>query len=87
MCAGHQACHSVQQVVSFNGQSVITVYPMLVTRQARRWPERGQRELRWFSPEEAAEAVEEPELKVIILSLNGRRETLYPRSSLIGSSC
>jgi uncharacterized protein Yka (UPF0111/DUF47 family)/8-oxo-dGTP pyrophosphatase MutT (NUDIX family) len=63
--------------------ALVTVYPMLVTRHARRWPERGQRELRWFPPDEAAEAVEEPELKVIIASLNGRRETLYPRSSLV----
>lgn len=63
--------------------ALVTVYPMLVNRQLRRWPERGQRELRWFAPEEAAEAVEEPELKVIILSLNGRKEALYPRSSLV----
>jgi uncharacterized protein Yka (UPF0111/DUF47 family)/8-oxo-dGTP pyrophosphatase MutT (NUDIX family) len=63
--------------------ALVTVYPMLVTRHARHWPERGERELRWFSPEAAAEAVEEPELKVIILSLNGRKEALYPRSSLV----
>jgi 8-oxo-dGTP pyrophosphatase MutT (NUDIX family) len=50
----------------------VTVHPMLVTRLARRWPERGERELRWFTPEAAAEAVEEPELKEIIVSLNGR---------------
>jgi uncharacterized protein Yka (UPF0111/DUF47 family)/8-oxo-dGTP pyrophosphatase MutT (NUDIX family) len=69
-----------------SGQEVpalVTVYPMLVTRQFRRWPERGQRELRWFPPEAAAEAVEEPELKDIIVSLNRRKETLYPRSSLV----
>lgn len=63
--------------------ALVTVYPMLVTRQARRWPERGERELRWFVPEEAAEAVEEPELKVIIQSLNRRKDALYPRSSLV----
>ncbi len=63
--------------------ALVTVYPMLVSRHARRWPERGERELRWFAPAEAAEAVEEPELKVIILSLNDRKETLYPRSSLV----
>ena len=63
--------------------ALVTVYPMLVTRQAKRWPERGQRELRWFSPDAAAEAVEEPELKVIIASLNSRKDTLYPRSSLV----
>ena len=63
--------------------ALVTVYPMLVTREARRWPERGQRELRWFTPEEAAEAVEEPELKVIITSLNCRTDALYPRASLV----
>lgn len=63
--------------------AMVAVFPMLVTRQLRRWPERGQRELRWFPPEDAAEAVEEPELKEIILSLNRRKETLYPRTSLV----
>ncbi|OYU72024.1 MAG: NUDIX hydrolase, partial [Alphaproteobacteria bacterium PA3] len=33
------------------------------------WPEQGQRRLQWFSVPEAAEAVEEPELKVIIRKL------------------
>ncbi|MCA3554842.1 NUDIX hydrolase [Aestuariivirga sp.] len=33
------------------------------------WPEQGQRKLRWFSVPDAAEAVEEPELKVIIRKL------------------
>lgn len=33
------------------------------------WPEQGQRRLQWFSVPEAAEAVEEPELKVIIRRL------------------
>ena len=33
------------------------------------WPEQGQRKLQWFSVTEAAEAVEEPELKDIIRKL------------------
>ena len=33
------------------------------------WPEQGQRRLQWFSLPEAAEAVEEPELKDIIRRL------------------
>ncbi len=33
------------------------------------WPEQGQRTLRWFSVPEAAEAVQEPDLKKIILQL------------------
>ena len=33
------------------------------------WPEQGQRKMQWFSLPEAAEAVEEPELKDIIRKL------------------
>lgn len=33
------------------------------------WPEQGQRKLQWFSVPEAAEAVDEPELKNIIRKL------------------
>ncbi|WP_290545677.1 NUDIX hydrolase [Aestuariivirga sp.] len=33
------------------------------------WPEQGQRKLQWFSVPDAAEAVEEPELKAIIRKL------------------
>jgi uncharacterized protein Yka (UPF0111/DUF47 family)/8-oxo-dGTP pyrophosphatase MutT (NUDIX family) len=62
--------------------AIVTVYPLLVTRQAANWPERGQRETRWFSPEEAAASVDEPELAVMILSFSGSKDALYPRSSL-----
>jgi len=61
--------------------AIVNLYPLLVTRQADAWPERGQRSLRWFSPAEAAEAVEEPELSVIILSFSGGKEASYPRVS------
>jgi uncharacterized protein Yka (UPF0111/DUF47 family) len=37
--------------------------------------------VRWFSPAEAAEAVEEPELSVIILSFSGGKEASCPRAS------
>jgi hypothetical protein len=63
--------------------AVVTVHPLLVSRQAGNWPERDERQLRWFAPEDAAKAVDEPELSVIILSLNGLKETLCPRSSLV----
>jgi uncharacterized protein len=61
--------------------AIVNLYPLLVTRQADAWPERGQRTLRWFSRAEAAEAVEEPELSVIILSFSGGKEAFDPRSS------
>lgn len=63
--------------------AIVTVYPLLVTREAARWPEKGERELRWFAPEAAAEAVEEPELKVIIMSFIPGKESPYPRASLV----
>lgn len=61
--------------------AIVNLYPLLVTRQADDWPERSQRTLKWFSQAEAAEAVEEPELSVIILSFSGGKEAFDPRSS------
>ena len=63
--------------------AIVNLYPLLVSRQAETWPERGQRELRWFSPAEAAAAVEEPELSVIILSFSEGKEALSPRASFV----
>lgn len=44
----------------------VKVFPLEVRKQLARWPEQHQRELRWFSPTEAAEAVNEPGLAAII---------------------
>jgi len=44
----------------------VEVFPLEVKSQRKRWPEKGQRSLRWFDPAEAAEAVDEPELKEVI---------------------
>src|SRR5215210_9291872 len=44
----------------------VNVYPLRVSRQLKSWPEQGQRELRWFSPDEAARQIEEPDLAVLI---------------------
>ena len=35
----------------------LAIYPLEVERLAEDWPESGQRERRWFSPEEATERV------------------------------
>jgi 8-oxo-dGTP pyrophosphatase MutT (NUDIX family) len=45
---------------------VVEVFAMAVDRQRKRWPERGQRTARWFSPAEAAEVVDEPELAALL---------------------
>lgn len=45
---------------------VVSVYPVEVTRLKSNFPERGQRERRWFSPKNAARKVAEPELRSIL---------------------
>ncbi|MFD0936892.1 NUDIX hydrolase [Methylobacterium trifolii] len=44
----------------------VKVFPLEVRKQLKAWPEQHQRELRWFRPAEAAEAVAEPGLAAII---------------------
>lgn len=45
----------------------VLVFPLRVTGQSDDWPERHERDTRWFLPEEAAASVDEPGLKDIIL--------------------
>jgi 8-oxo-dGTP pyrophosphatase MutT (NUDIX family) len=44
----------------------VLVYPLAVERQRKRWPERRQRTLGWFTPAEAARVVLEPELAILL---------------------
>jgi 8-oxo-dGTP pyrophosphatase MutT (NUDIX family) len=46
----------------------VDVYPLQVVRQRKRWPEQHQRTAHWFSVEEAAASVDEPELQALILA-------------------
>jgi 8-oxo-dGTP pyrophosphatase MutT (NUDIX family) len=58
-----------------DGSSVpcsVEVFPMEVERQLKSWPERKERQTRWFVLQEAAEAVDEPELAAMIRSLPKR---------------
>ncbi len=47
----------------------VEVFLLDVQRQAKRWPERKERECQWFLPDEAAERVDEPELADLIRAL------------------
>jgi 8-oxo-dGTP pyrophosphatase MutT (NUDIX family) len=47
----------------------VTVYPLVVKRQMSHWPEMEQRACGWFSLEDAAIRVDEPELRKIIRGL------------------
>lgn len=44
----------------------VLVYPMAFERQRKRWPEQRQRTIGWFTLEEAARAVLEPELAILL---------------------
>ncbi len=44
----------------------VDVFPLLVERRRKRWPEQQQRTGHWFKAGEAAESVREPELQALI---------------------
>jgi 8-oxo-dGTP pyrophosphatase MutT (NUDIX family) len=44
----------------------VHVFPLHVARQRPQWPEKNQREIKWVSVKEAAEAVQNPRLREII---------------------
>jgi 8-oxo-dGTP pyrophosphatase MutT (NUDIX family) len=48
----------------------VGVFPLEVKRQKKDWPEKRERKFGWFSPAEAANAVQEPALSSIILSFS-----------------
>lgn len=50
-------------------QAEVHLFPLEVTEELEDWPERKERERRWFDPSAAADAVDEPELKRLILAL------------------
>ena len=58
-----------------NGASVWTdveVFPFAVTTELDSWKEQHERERRWFTMAEAAEAVDEPDLRALIRSFGAR---------------
>jgi predicted phosphate transport protein (TIGR00153 family) len=52
----------------------VMLYPLRVAEEAEDWPERAERERRWFAPAEAARAVAEPGLARIISRFDPARE-------------
>src|SRR3546814_13526302 len=44
----------------------VALFPLLFREQADEWPEQDERETCWFDLADAAEAVDEPELKALI---------------------
>jgi 8-oxo-dGTP pyrophosphatase MutT (NUDIX family) len=61
------AYHYDKRLRSGRSQHVrVKVYPLAVREERDAWPEMAQRERRWTDPAEAAEAVDEPELKALL---------------------
>ena len=48
----------------------VSVYLLIVTEELAEWPEREHRERAWFTPAEAADRVDEPELRDLLRQPN-----------------
>lgn len=61
--------HVKQHLVFRPLEVSIVVHSLSVKRELAQWPEAGQRERRWFTPDEAASSVDSAELAQLILQL------------------
>jgi 8-oxo-dGTP pyrophosphatase MutT (NUDIX family) len=50
----------------------VRIFPLLVKRHSKAWPENGQRQIQWFPATEAARLVQESELSVLILAFEAK---------------
>lgn len=65
----------------------VDVYPLAVTREEDSWPEQHERERRWFPLEEAARAVDEPDLRELLRSFAPTEfKSAVSRSRLLGAA-
>ena len=51
----------------------VAVFPLRVSNLAEKFPEKGQRRRKWFSPKKAATRVNEPELKRILKKFDPKK--------------
>jgi hypothetical protein len=56
------------------------IFPLAVTRERKDWKEKGQRQRRWVSPEEAARLAHEPDLARFLANLAAGRVILAEAS-------
>lgn len=63
----------------------VEVFPILVTQEMDEWEEQGERERRWFSLIEAAEAVDEPDLQALIRLFRASEVRTTSRQNITGS--
>jgi hypothetical protein len=62
----------------------VDVYPLTVKKQRKTWRVKGQREIRWFTLDEAAEPVQEPGLLGLLRNIaqTGLRQSAIGRLDL-----
>jgi 8-oxo-dGTP pyrophosphatase MutT (NUDIX family) len=59
----------------------VQVFPLEVKHQQKTWSEKGERELHWFSPTDAAKVVQEPVLREIIRTFPRIRQRVMPSNA------
>lgn len=60
-----------QKLLDDDGVTVpceVKVFPLLVQRQSKTWPEIKQRLTRWLAPEKAISLIKEPDLKALVVA-------------------
>jgi uncharacterized protein len=63
-------CYDKRRLDGSSVPAEVLVFALHVREEAETWPEEHERERRWFAPAEAADAVDEPELKTLLASLS-----------------
>jgi 8-oxo-dGTP pyrophosphatase MutT (NUDIX family) len=58
----------------------VRVFPLLVKRQLKAWPEANERELRWLNPVDAASCVEEEGLRKLINFFTAKKTGTAPEA-------
>jgi 8-oxo-dGTP pyrophosphatase MutT (NUDIX family) len=66
--------------------ATILLFPLAVARDLDAWPEKGQRNRRWFSREEAAKKVASPELARLILGFDAEADSVRLKRELRGEA-
>ena len=56
------------------------VFPLLVKVRLKKWPECGQRKVRWFRVPEAAAVIDDGDLRKLILQLNEHRRASHRKN-------
>ncbi|HEX8193927.1 MAG TPA: DUF47 family protein [Allosphingosinicella sp.] len=83
---GHYPYHKVKR----SGRAVpteVTLYAMAVEKELFAWPERPERNRRWFAPDEAAALVAEPRLAALLARFDPEGLAMQGASASLSQKC